>query len=406
MKAGVEVDWNVGSGMSSAERWRDSTAIFLCTLVLIYAIFPSESSSERFALFVRLGALGAAAALAIFFGEVRRELAAGFCFLSFFFVLVVSWSNAPYVTPRLVNLVATILLSALLVAGSVSGRGTGVVLRAINALLVVSAVALFVQAGLYLLSGSVVEVHGLIFPWGESRSAELERFGIARLSGLHTEPGTHSAYTVGLLVLRSLYGGRLFDRIGFFSVGSVAVTLSFWGVIAAGGYFILYGFSIVRGGVGFRVFLSFSISLAFLASVFYLFAPNYLLEDISNYFRLRSELGDGSGGAKVIAWQMGLKSFGDVVFLGFPIGTDYCNGCISPQDAGLVLNLVIYLGLSAAILFVGVFFAGVFLSGGFLLTFFSGLVLVAKFYYFDPVVWLLFFSCLAWVLRGGGSDRC
>jgi len=198
------------TGPRSGSSWCSIVAFLLCVLVCVYAIFPSESSSERLSLFVRLGFLCLMAVLAILFGEVRRELVWIFCGLAFYYVFVIVWSNSPYFTPRLVNLVASILCAALVIGSTASGRASAFALRVVGGLLVFSAAALFLQAGIYLFSGSIFEMHGLVFPWGISRSSEIERFGIARLSGLHTEPGTHSVYTVGLLILRCMLGGRLF----------------------------------------------------------------------------------------------------------------------------------------------------------------------------------------------------
>ena len=387
------------TGPRSGSSWCSIVAFLLCVLVCVYAIFPSESSSERLSLFVRLGFLCLMAVLAILFGEVRRELVWIFCGLAFYYVFVIVWSNSPYFTPRLVNLVASILCAALVIGSTASGRASAFALRVVGGLLVFSAAALFLQAGIYLFSGSIFEMHGLVFPWGISRSSEIERFGIARLSGLHTEPGTHSVYTVGLLILRCMLGGRLFDRTAYMSIGSVAATLSFWGVLATLLYVILYGFSIIRGGAGAKRFLYSCFFIGFLGLVFYLSSPQYLIDDLFNYFRLRSELGDGSGSAKVIAWDMGASRLGDVVFFGFPIGFDYCNACISPQDAGLVLNFVMYFGLMSAVGFFAIFIAGALRCGGLSLSLFGGLLLVAKFYYFDPIVWLMFFASAAWCFR-------
>lgn len=387
------------SGRKSDASWWQLVGLIVCALISVYAIFPSESASERFSLFVRLGFLCVAAALTIVFGAARRELVTPFCAFAFFYIFVVAWSNAPYFTPRLINLIASILCAGLMIMGSVSGKANAFVLRVLNVLLIFSAGALFLQLGMYVLSGNIFEIHGLVFPWGASRSAELERFGIARLSGIHTEPGTHSVFTVGLIILRCLLGGRLFDRVAYIGMGSVLTTLSFWGVFATMLYFVLYCLSMIKSRASPRNVIYFCFFIITLVLIFYITAPKYLIEDIFKYFTLRAELGDGSGGAKVIAWDMGLKRIGEVVFFGLPVGSDYCNGCISPQDAGLLLNFSMFFGLTSAILFFGIFFYGSFKCGGYALAIFSGLFLVAKFYYFDPIVWLIFFSSAVWCLR-------
>lgn len=392
-------------GQSSVISWPSFMLLALCVLLSIYALFPSESTSERLSLFVRTGSLTAAAALAISLGKVRRDLIPFLCGFSFIFILLVSFSNAPYFTPRLANLSVSILCAALVIGSTESNAARTLVLKILNILTLLSVSALFLQAVIYLITGSIFEIHGLLFPWGVSRSVELEKFGIARLSGLHTEPGTHSVYAVGLLLMRCFYGGRLFDRIAALSVASIVVTLSFWGIMAAALYLILYLSSMAQSRTGAKNVIVFIFCLFLVGLVFYLFAPQYLIEDIFGYFRLRSELGDGSGGAKVVAWEMGVAKFGDVVFFGLPIGSDYCNGCISPQDAGLVLNFIIYFGFAAALIFFGVFFFGAFRCGGLSLVVFGGLLLGAKFYYFDAIVWWIFFAAVVWVFRRSSTTH-
>lgn len=364
----------------------------------VYAIFPSEAEGDRFTLIVRLLAFGLIALIAIFYGEVQKNGLVWFFFLPVFFIVLVVFSNAPEFSPRMLNLTAIIVLSALVVAFSRSSRGNQVMVSVVNFLLILSAFALFLQIALYVLLGQLVEIHGFVFPWGVSRSAELERFGIARLSGIHTEPGTHAAYSVGLLVVRQLLGRDVFDRIGIVVIASVAATLSFWGLLATFAYFFSYISKLVLlGKVPTRLIYSFGFLFSGLA-LFVLFSPDYFFEDVLNYFAFRAEVSVAADGSKMVAWAMGLKNLNEIAFLGLPIGTDYCNGCASPQDAGIVLNFALYLGLLAAICYCVIFVAAAVRMGGWSFVPFGLLFLFAKFFYFDPIVWLAFFlsvSCIS-----------
>ena len=112
-----------------------------------------------------------------------------------------------------------------------------------------------------------------------------------------------------------------------------------------------------------RVISSLGLLIAAIA-VFLLYAPDYFLEDVLNYFSLRAEVSVASGSSKMVAWVMGVRHLGDVAFLGLPIGTDYCNGCVSPQDAGLVLNFALHLGVLAGIVYFLIFIISSFYVGG------------------------------------------
>lgn len=379
------------------KQWQSVSKLILfgLSILSIYALFPSESDGERFTLVTRLFSFGVLAWVACIYGEVRKKSLVWFLWFSVYFIALVVLANSPNFSPRLLNLCAIVALSALIVAFSANARGRLVFLDVINVLLVFSAVALFLQIALLLIQGNLVELHGLVFPWGSSRSAELEKFGIARLSGVHTEPGTHSAYSVGLLIVRQFLGQDIFDRIGVLVIASVAATLSFWGVLATSIYLLSYVFRLALLGDGHQRLLSSLGLLLASISLVVIFAPDYFFEDVANYFFLRAKDSSASDSSKMTAWLLGIKHVGDVAFLGLPIGTDYCNGCNSPQDAGIVLNFVLYLGLLAGFVYFSIFIVSSFRVGGIAFVPFASLFAFAKFFYFDPIVWIAFFLAIS-----------
>lgn len=364
----------------------------LATVLAVYGVFPSEASSDQFVLALRIASLGGLVLVAMTLGEIRERSIPLLALLSFIFVASVALANAPHFSPRVLNLAATVVLTALIIGFSVGERFNLVFAQVLEALLIIAVAGLYLQLGIYLMTGVIEELHAVIFPWSSSRSGELEKFGFARLSGIHIEPGTHAAYTVGLLILRKCFGKSLFDRLGFFSIVSAACTLSFWAILAT----VVYGFSYVigraegKGGMG-KLFLSSALVVTlFVSSIFFL--PTEFLDNVSEYFRARSELADGSGGSKVIAWQFGLRELEGLAFFGLPVGVDYCNGCISPQDAGLVLNFFLYFGVASGAIFFCIYVFSLYRVGRFSLLFFGGLFLFSKFFYFDSIVWLIFFA--------------
>lgn len=371
---------------------KGSLLTVLGVLLVTYAFFPSESSAERFALAVRTGAFGLMTAVAVIFGSASKRLLSYIPWVIFLFVFAVVLANVPSFPPRVVNLVGTIVLAALVVTFIADAEGERFFRDVISLLLFLSAAAVFFQVIYYFISGDIVDIHQFFFPWGGSRSGELEKFGIARLSGMHTEPGTHSVYTFGLIVLRVFLGGRLFDRVSWISVVSIALTLSAWGVGVVFLYFLSYLFYAVRVGKWLRELIGGFCLVVFCLVLFFMFAPQYLADNIFEYFQFRSQLSDGSGNSKIIAWHMGLVRLNEVAFVGIPVVLDYCDGCLSPQDAGLILNFSLYFGLFSGFVFFGVYLFGVFRAGGVAFALFGLPFLFSKFFYFDPIVWVVFFA--------------
>ena len=367
--------------------------ILLFSVLFAYSIFPSESSQERFTLILRVALLGSVALFSIAAFPLSRPGWIYFPLFCFLIVLSLLLSNYPHIPTRTINVVVVVLLSAVFISRIASSTARLFVIHVVNILLFVSFACVLFQIGYYFASGSVIEIHQLFFPWSESRSTMLERFGIVRVSGLHTEPGTHSAYTVGLLIFRTLLGRKLFDWISLISMLSVAATLSFWGIAASLMYFI--SFVLHSGNLTenlFRWALMLIIGLLISAGILsiYLYSADSLAP-IIDYFTFRSELGDGSGGAKVSAWDYGLRTLADTIMFGLPFNEDYCNGCQSPQDAGLILNLAIYFGVCLCVLLYGVYVLATLRTNGLWLIPFASLFFVAKFFYYDPLVWMIFF---------------
>lgn len=383
----------------SLTRTRLALIRVLLAFLAIYAFYPSESSSERFSLLVRFVAFGVMASLAVVRGSARQEVLAVFSWVTLFFVLAISSSNMPYFSPRVLNTISAVIFAAAVVSFTASDYARFICLKVFDFLLILAASCIFIQIFLYLSTGYIIEIHGAFFPWGLSRSAEIEKFGIARLSGMFTEPGTHSVYVFGLLICRALYSGKVFDRISVVGVASIASTLSVWGVGVVLVYCVAYFVSAVQSGKSVRNFLGGIATLFFFLIFAFLALPDVFIENILQYFEVRSQLTDGSGSSKVTAWLMAEARFDEVAALGLPVTVDFCDGCYSPQDAGLVLSFSMYFGMLAAFVFFSLYFLGLYWSGGWGLVVFGAPFPFSKFFYFDPLVWIIFFSALVTLFR-------
>lgn len=216
----------------------------------------------------------------------------------------------------------------------------------IDAVLVINLSALVFQFLFYIFTGEIVHLHTLLFPLSESRAGEF--LGFVRLSGLHLEPGTYSAYLYILVVFRILLGGALTDRISLLMLASFALTLSVWGIAA---------------------FLTGMISVAFLAfsnkrlmgkillsgyivvggCVVVLFTTN-LLEPVLSYLQIRLDPTQGSASYRRIAFNELVATFDRYVPIGMPMAEKFCATCQSPQDLGIWSQIIVRFGICVAVL--------------------------------------------------------
>lgn len=242
------------------------------------------------------------------------------------------------------------------------------------------------QSSLFYTTGQIIDFHSAVAWYSEQRSDFLTP-GYVRLGGVHIEPGTYSNWLFGVLIVRAMLIRNFYDRLTFFSMMTIPLTASFWGVIAflfyVFGFFIKFGLKQVHKLVlaGFCAFV--------LAIFIYELGVFSILFD---YFSYRADFEDSSSLAKVQAYSGFLANIYDYWLIGQYYFYDFCDGCYSPQDAGVLMNLIVRLGFPWAILILFVFVNGVRARVGL-----SGVIviipiLIAKWYYWDHILMLVLVS--------------
>lgn len=376
---------------------------FVLAIVLNYAILPAESaldSDGQFSLLVRGYFWVAVAVLSAPFLRARGLKKNVILFSVFYMLLflLANYGDSKVSTSWLAYFIFLISGSVLIVtasSGSVVYRA--IFMRSVS-ILIVTWVALFLfQWFVFLVKGDVIDIHNALVPYSIQRSEELGG-GLIRMGGVHIEPGTYSNWLYGLVLIRLLGTGVLFDRLAIVAMATLPLSGSFWGVLASSIYFSGYVFAGGRARIkGLAiVFLVIAIGVATLTAI-------GAAEDFVSYVVERSTLEDNSSQAKVDAYEGFLRNIGDYAILGQPYVYDFCGGCYSPQDAGIFLNTVVRIGLVGAVVVFGVVVSGVYFSLGFVGVLFTVPMFFAKWYYWDHVFWLFMLFSVGQI--GVGSKR-
>lgn len=377
---------------------RRSVKVICLSLLWFYTLVPFEGGGDRFPLVFRIVCM--MLLLIYYFSKAGnlhyRHTVVVTCLISFFISFLLL-ANLDDISLRFVNTLATMLLVLFVYLFINRSSQRHELAQVINWILLASAGAIFLQYLSFYIFGTIIELHGVMFPWEESRTVFLERFGFARFAGLYTEPGTHANWVVAFILLKGLLTGKVIDRVSIVAMISVALAITAWGILAV----ITFILSLVlflatsKKMIGKNIFL-FSMSAGLIAGLaIYL----DILDAIFDYFSFRAELQNESGMSKTEAWKYGWELLGDFIFIGFPIGYDYCRGCQSPQDAGIILNLGIYFGAFAAALFAFLYIFGVTKGIGVYAVPLGVILLFGKYYYFDPIVWLIFLFAVSKILQ-------
>ena len=285
------------------------------------------------------------------------------------------------------------LIGSFLIASLLSsGNNRWMFVRALDAILLIWALALLLQFSMSMLGFEYVDLHKVIFGFSESRSFNWFE-GFARPSGLHLEPGTHAQWVFGVVMIRFLLTGS-FSRSAVLAILSVPLSMSFWGLGATLFLFPMIFFNIRKNaasGVASQIgiwggVLVVAIILYFLASTFG--------DDFWKYVEVRSTLEDGSGYSKTQAYSFFLRDWFNYLLIGNNYSFDFCGGCLSKQDAGLLVNMFVYLGVLPSVLVWFVIAVRGIKSVGYVFLIFLMLATITKFSIYEPIFWLVFFICL------------
>ncbi len=240
-------------------------------------------------------------------------------------------------------------------------------------------------------TGTIVDLHHLIFPVSVSRAGLF--IHQVRLSGFHIEPGTYANATYLVVFARALLNSKLFDRLGLIAVASTLATLSAWALIGAVAYALsaLMEFIFKTPKISLMARVS-AVTGALAAYAFVV--PSALVttrdQSIARYFETRFRM-DPSGGSivdKNRALEAWLHAMENWPALGHPLPQSFCDYCASPQDLGAVFNLIYYLGIPASFLIIGVAIARLTNIWGFAFLVAAAPMIVSKFFFYDFVLWM------------------
>lgn len=247
------------------------------------------------------------------------------------------------------------------------------------------------QILLYFLSGNIVDIHALIFPYSAARITDIS-FGVPRFTGAHIEPGTYSNWMYGFLLIRIFLKRTPLGLLPFFAVFTIFLTFSFWGALASACY--IMGSLVVGGKKRSSRYTAILILLAGSALLVWLISSG-LLQPILDYYAGRSTLVDGSGESKVSGFNGFISNFSSFVLVGEGFSYDFCNGCLSPQDTGVLVNAIVAFGMIPSLVIFGtVLRASTRALGTMAGSIFIIPILFTKYYVSSPTFWLIIFMAL------------
>jgi hypothetical protein len=264
---------------------------------------------------------------------------------------------------------------------------------------------------IYLVAGQIIDLHNIVFPFSFSRAGVM--MDQVRLSGFQIEPGNYSNSAYLFVVLRALLRRRIFNRFDLVIILSTLATLAAWAVIGCGVYlvallieFLRYNENVSTGVRLTVLYTTGAVVLIAFPVLVGLFWDNDFTQKMAE--RFSGAEGKGSADLKLeafVAWQ---QQFGWRMLFGRPLPDSFCPTCESPQDIGTLINMVYYFGIIPTLMLLLVVLAKLLKYWNLTYVVLFAPFAVTKFYFYDPVMWLLFGIILfggSAVSRNGGDMR-
>lgn len=360
-------------------------------LLFFLAATPFELTQSGYAYIVKSFAMAVIVSYAVLQRGARTGLIhpiVGIILVLFFANNIFSW------TDRAAIAIASIFFGTIL-GQARSERWDRDLYSIVSMFIFVHFAALTFSGALFYSTGNVIDLHGMVFP----EASRAEAFDvIGRLSGLHTEPGTYSQWTLISLYLLALIRGKLFTFWHALVASSVLLTFSLWGVLALGTFILAFLIeAVTTGGLKgkFRAILRFVAFLVTGAVVVFSISPE-IRQVALDFFVHKGSLVTDSGLDKLRASLFFRDNLTSVLFFGEPLYPGFCPNCISPQDAGVGQNAIYYFGL----LFFGALILTIFvrITTRWNLSFALLLLLIVswKAHVYEPLLWIVF----GYILRG------
>jgi hypothetical protein len=311
---------------------------FSCILP-VYLVFDSPSGSISFVLYYYIAHTLLLLVASYYLNGLVLISTKNLLVVLTFYGCALLWS---LIQPRIsVSFVAIWGVAAIgaLILQSIAQLNSDNFQRAVNALIIISISGISIQAAIYLTTNNVTPLHSLLFPFSESKSAELERIGVVRLSGFYNEPGTYSLWMLALVYTSAKLAGR-FLFLHAIALISIVLTLSVAGAILSCISFILIFAAHDSRKLNFRGLIVAGISLLVIVSLFvYAGGIEYLM-----WRFLGEEVVDGSTIGKVDTILHFWESDTARKVLGSGFFIIDCASCESVQDLGIGFNLIYQLG--------------------------------------------------------------
>jgi len=378
-------------------RLQDTSKIFILFLGLLYALVPFEASSSNLTYAIHAAALLFIMIYALIVADFKvkiNKLGRITLVILIVFILI-----AILISYEKVGLIFAFSIVFSSITASIiyhNPKFNKQFLLALKWLIVFSISMLFIQIIILNISGTVVRIHEMVFPFSKARISVNEEFNnLYRMGGIYIEPGTYSNMMYLFLILYLVISKNISKPILIVCAVSIILSYSLWGMVF--GSFLLILFIIAKiksSSLKKKVLILFTILLTGFVSF------NYLSKRPEVNYAINKVNSDTNSVAHKEQFYLKYKdNFDNFLLMGEGFLPPFDIGLCCVQDSGFILNLSVVFGILFTILILIIYSVSILKCCDKAIFIMSLPIFMGKFYYWDTTFWLLFFL----VIYGGFS---
>jgi len=366
----------------------DKPKKLLLFIFLLYAIVPYETVSNPLLSYVfHLIFIVFVGIFALYTGNFKIKMNQFAKFTMFFLICFIAINSVVSYGLNEFLLFLSIVFGSIVASTIYNNRNFyNLFVSAFKWLIVFSISMLFLQLIVLDTTGKVLHIHEMFFPFSEAR---IGVFGLLnRLGGVYLEPGTYSNWMHLFLVIYMVLSENINRPIFYIGAISMILTLSAYGVIIGIYLLMVLLLSKIKHSS-----LKKKFSTLLLLMIVSFFSIGYIGD--STAVKLVSakmdSSSDGSANLRKQAYERYIENIEDYFIVGEGFSNKFGEGIASIQDAGLLLNMSVALGILFSIIFIMIYTYAFLKKNNMEILFASLPIFISKIYYYEFSFWLLFF---------------
>lgn len=368
---------------------KDISKSFLLFLGFLYALIPFEASSAILTNAIHIVALMFVMGYALFLSNFKlriNKIGRITLMIIAFFVLISSMVS--YDRSGLIFTFSIIFGAIIASLINYNSKFNNLFLVALKWLIIFSISMLFLQIVILNISGNVIRIHEMIYPFSMARISINEGYNdLYRMGGIYIEPGTYSNMMYLFLIIYIVISKKISSSLLIIGAISIIFSYSVWGMVFGSFLFIILMVAKLKGASWKKkMIVLFALVLVGIISV------NYLTERPEVIYAIDKVNSDANTVVdKEMVYRKYKETFDSFLLIGEGFTPQFNIGLISVQDSGFLLNLSIIFGIFFALIILVIYSISFLRCFTWIIYLASLPIFISKIFYFEPVFWLLFF---------------